>query len=570
MRSRDGRRHVSGVALMSDEFIRREIDRYGGFELDDSGYPIMHTTHKDAELLGVKKLDILSSKMLENLDATIADVNHKHSGSIVVRDLEIAIHSQAALDLIVSGNTEGVFHMASSAAQKICTELKPQSFEDVVNIMALNRPGTRDQLDILTGKTQSGIVDPKGVFASTNGAVIYQEQIMEAAQVYFGIKPEQSDQFRRELSKDVSEREVAHKENAINNASGLDKSQATKLYSQLEKFAEFGFNKSHAVAYSKHVMHTAYLKAHYPHEFANHFLDGTRNNDIREEIEYHLYGAQDKAEQYRYAVRKEVMGSKHQDRAMAYMFEFKEAGKFSGDIAMDRAEFDASNIQAVQNATSYDMKDRDDYTTRPYENINNMLAAERVVKIYNKHDTIKEATNEYMQRDEKIKQELGHNKQVQDFAKVYPDAAKYFAAQIVDLNMQSGIVPTPRRLEMMKNIATQQSLLEKQLTKQFDLNDKLANTANEISNKDKILTTEIASKDKVAAIELATSRLCTSMTHEMHISRVTELDVAKAQSMRNEELGKTQTQIKEMQQSYTQERGQEISRQNQKDRGIDM
>ena len=440
--------------------------------------------------------------------------------------------------------------------------------------MALNRPGAREYIGVISGQYQSDIVDPKAVFKATNGAILYQEQIMEAAQAYFGIKPEESDAFRRELSKDIDTRIIADKENAIQSAinNGVSHKDAVNIYEQLEKFAAFGFNKSHAVAYSKTVMQTAFLKAHYPKEFAEHFLGGKQHDKKCElllsapRINTGLFdSAKAKIKEFYPDINNDIL-----EKAAGHLLEFSKK-PFNKDLAgklVDKAKFEIEYGPRIAN-NLYISRVLDSPGEEALEKANDQFKkefdADKLSKIYmdgKELSHILDKTKEiYNTRNEKIQFELEHNRYVKEFAKSYPNAAKYFAGQIVDYNMQYGgeVVPTMRRIEMMQNIAVQQELLEKQLNKQL----------SEYS--DNILTPEIAKKDKVAAIELATNRLCNNMSKEMQASSVAEIDIAKAQAMRNEEVKQIKVEIKQMQAEYTKEKQieQEQHLQRDRDRGME-
>ena len=289
------KRHPSGVVVLPDGIDREEAVSRGlcSFTLvNPSGYPIMKNagSFKDLEKLGFRKIDILSSHMLDKIRDTIDSVNKKFGSSVDFAEVEkYAMSDKETYSLIARGDTLGIYQLESLAAQKICRQVAPEKFADVLNILALNRPGTQEFVNLFDsrendeginreserGNNNFKIFDPQGVLRETRGAILFQEQVMEAGVKYFGVQEKDADAFRRDLEKDPGDRIAGDKDACIKQATALDKNltedQAESLYASLEKFAKFGYNKSHAVAYSKVTIVSAYLKVHYSQEFSKHF-----------------------------------------------------------------------------------------------------------------------------------------------------------------------------------------------------------------------------------------------------------------------------------------------------------
>ena len=323
MTTKSGARHPSGIMIMPENMNVEKISEsgFGTFSFDDkTGYRLMHisddVSNKDIENAGFRKIDLLSSKMIDQTRDVIDKVNKEHVSDIVSSDVTTAaMYDKSTYELIARGDTDGVFQLGSEGAKDICSRVHPKEFSDVVNILALNRPGARkwlplfednnnqdidpDQISKATAKETETVEvphDPVGIFASTRGAVLYQEQIMEAGVKYFGIERGDSDSFRRDLEKsDLSKRVLANKEKCIEYAisnksrsdieSSMTKSQAEHLYNTLEKASSFVYNKSHAVAYAKHTLTTAYLKEHYRDVFVEtHDLQDKEKNQEKEKI----------------------------------------------------------------------------------------------------------------------------------------------------------------------------------------------------------------------------------------------------------------------------------------------
>ena len=236
--------------------------------------------HKEVEKLGVKKFDLLSSQVVESIDKVEKLVENQVGRTINWQ--AISLNDQAAFQLIKSGDTEGIYQLSSGFAKDLCTRVKVNEFNDIVNLLALIRPGTKNYIKYFAEEAKESsnnyginngnrqFSDPKGVFKETNGVPLFQEQIMQAVNCYLGIAKNETNDFRRELEKgNSSKHPLAIKETQIKAAmeNGLDAKDASNFYHLLQEFSKFGYNKSHAVAYAEVTFKTAYLKAHYPKIF---------------------------------------------------------------------------------------------------------------------------------------------------------------------------------------------------------------------------------------------------------------------------------------------------------------
>jgi DNA polymerase-3 subunit alpha len=185
--------------------------------------------------------------------------------------------------LFSDGNTTAVFQSESRSAKDLEKKLKPDNFEDIIALMALNRPGPlgSGMVDDFiarkkeTSKTGKGRAEwyfhPKleGILKSTYGVIVYQEQVMLVAQILAGYSLGGADLLRRAMGKKKPEEMAKQREIFTTGATerGVDPAVAKQLFDLMEKFAEYGFNKSHSAAYALIAYHTAWLKAHYPAEF---------------------------------------------------------------------------------------------------------------------------------------------------------------------------------------------------------------------------------------------------------------------------------------------------------------
>src|SRR6185369_3719182 len=187
------------------------------------------------------------------------------------------LNDAKALSVFAEGRTEAVFQFESSGMQEICRKLKPKGLEDLAALNALYRPGPLDggMVDefILRhhGKKAVRYLVPemKDILSNTYGIIVYQEQIMQLAQKLAGYTLSEADLMRRAMGKKKREEMAVHEEKFINGAieRGIKKEKAEKIFSLMAQFSDYGFNRSHSVAYAYLAFQTAYLKAHFPEHF---------------------------------------------------------------------------------------------------------------------------------------------------------------------------------------------------------------------------------------------------------------------------------------------------------------
>lgn len=262
--------HASGV-IISDK------------KLDDViplvKYKDEYLTGYQAEFLeniGLIKMDFLSLKTLttiNNLISNISDLDFKN----------IPLNDQKTIDIFKTGNTLGIFQFESSGMIETLKKYKANTFEDIYNIMALYRPGPMDNIDTYIKRKDK--IEPVDYFDSrleqilkpTYGIIIYQEQIMQLASTMASYSLAEADLLRRAMSKKKESILAAEKDKFIARSieNGFSNETATTIYNLIYKFAEYGFNKAHAVAYSVLSYKMAYIKAHYPAIFMKEMLDST-------------------------------------------------------------------------------------------------------------------------------------------------------------------------------------------------------------------------------------------------------------------------------------------------------
>jgi DNA polymerase-3 subunit alpha len=271
---RHASRHAAGVVI-ADQPLADLVPLYADKEHDEQSLAITQYSMKGVEEIGLIKFDFLALKNLTLITNTLDLIR---AGGKNPPDLtRLNLDDAESYRLLARGDTVGVFQMEGSGMRRFLTELKPSCFEDVIAAISLFRPGTLD----------AGMVEPfihrkhgrepveydhpllEPVLRDTHGVIVYQEQVMRAAQALAGYTLEQADILRAAMGKKniaVMQRE---REKFISGAvkNGVDQALAETIFEKIATFASYGFNRSHAAAYALTTYTTAYLKAHYPHEF---------------------------------------------------------------------------------------------------------------------------------------------------------------------------------------------------------------------------------------------------------------------------------------------------------------
>ncbi len=233
----------------------------------------------DVEKAGLVKFDFLGLKTLTTIDVAQRFVNSRPDRKGRALDLnQVRLDDRETFQLIASGETTNVFQLESSGMQlKVLRPLKPDCFEDIVAAVALYRPGPLgtgmipDYIDTKHGRKGMRQLHPlvDGVLAPTHGVPVYQEQVMQIAQRLAGYSLGGADLLRRAMGKKKASEMAKQKRLFVEGAAGngVSEEQALSIFSEIEGFAQYGFNKSHSAAYALLTYQTAYLKAHYPAEF---------------------------------------------------------------------------------------------------------------------------------------------------------------------------------------------------------------------------------------------------------------------------------------------------------------
>lgn len=235
-------------------------------------------TMNDLEKVGMLKMDFLALTTLTIISDCLKSLKQKKN--VEIDWSLIALDDEKAMALFGEGRTEAIFQFESSGMQEICRRLKPKELEDLAALNALYRPGPLDggMVDdfILRhrGEKKVSYLVPqmKDILHNTYGILVYQEQIMQLAQNLAGYSLGEADMMRRAMGKKKREEMAVHEEKFINGAveRGIQKEKAEKVFDLMKQFADYGFNRSHSVAYAYLAFQTAYLKAHYsPYFYAS-------------------------------------------------------------------------------------------------------------------------------------------------------------------------------------------------------------------------------------------------------------------------------------------------------------
>ena len=229
----------------------------------------------DVESIGLVKFDFLGLTTLTILAGAERWIKALHAERKNWSIGDIPLDDPAAFELLKRGNTVAVFQLESRGMQGMLRDAKPDRFEDIIALVALYRPGPMDLIpDYIKrkhGQQRVEYPDPRiePVLRETYGIMVYQEQVMQMAQMIGGYSLGGADLLRRAMGKKKPEEMAQHRkifrEGAQNN--GLTEYKADEIYDLMERFAGYGFNKSHAAAYALLAYQTAWLKAYYPAEF---------------------------------------------------------------------------------------------------------------------------------------------------------------------------------------------------------------------------------------------------------------------------------------------------------------
>ncbi|HAV68096.1 MAG TPA: DNA polymerase III subunit alpha, partial [Alcanivorax sp.] len=273
-------KHAGGVVIAPGK-----LTDFAPLHCDENGDNLVTQYDKDdVEAAGLVKFDFLGLKTLTIIDWAVkaANVRREREGEGPLSIERIPLDDKPSFDLLKKGDTTAVFQLESQGMKELIKKLKPDQFEDIIALVALYRPGPlesgmvdnfinrkhgREPVSYPDVKYQHEWLKP--ILAPTYGVILYQEQVMQIAQVLAGYTLGGADLLRRAMGKKKPEEMAKQREIFESGAKekGIEPDLAMKIFDLVEKFAGYGFNKSHSAAYALVAYQTAWLKAHYPAEF---------------------------------------------------------------------------------------------------------------------------------------------------------------------------------------------------------------------------------------------------------------------------------------------------------------
>jgi DNA polymerase-3 subunit alpha len=275
--------HASAVVIADRPLIER-LPLYKG----NKGELVTQFDMKGVEKVGLVKFDFLGLRTLTVIEHTVRLVRRSHRPDFDIR--AIPLDDAQTFALLQAANTAGVFQLESSGMRALMVRLKPTVFEDIVALVALYRPGPmesgmlEDFVKRKHGETPVEYMLPQlaPILKETYGIILYQEQVMQIAAAVSGYSLAEADILRRAMGKKEPAVMAAQRERFLSGAAARDipRDKAEGLFNLIEKFAGYGFNKSHSAAYALIAYQTAYLKAHYPLEFLAALLNSEINNTV--------------------------------------------------------------------------------------------------------------------------------------------------------------------------------------------------------------------------------------------------------------------------------------------------
>lgn len=260
--------HAAGVIISELPLVHHVALTKGNNDMN-----LTQLAMNDVEALGLLKIDFLGLHNLTLIERMVQAIEKNESNMVNMK--ELPLDDRHTFQLLQRGQTNGVFQLESQGMQRVLHELRPNQFEDIVAVNALYRPGPMEFISTYVNRKHGEESvhylhdDLKPILERTYGVLVYQEQIMQIAHQLSGFSLGQADILRRAVSKkkadEIKELEVAFISGCQQN--GYDHTVATSIFDWIVRFSNYGFNRSHAVAYSKISYQLAYLKAHYPAYF---------------------------------------------------------------------------------------------------------------------------------------------------------------------------------------------------------------------------------------------------------------------------------------------------------------
>ena len=265
--------HAGGVVIAPSNLS----DFMPLFKVNDEEGTVTQFDKDDAESIGLIKFDFLGLKTLTVIQNTVELINFSADSPMNIKD--ISLEDQVTYKLLSSARTVGIFQLESPGMRDLIERMQPSRFEDIIALVALFRPGPLQSgmVDDFIERKKGGetkIIDYlhpslEPILKPTYGVIVYQEQVMQIAQTLSKYTQGSADILRKAMGKKIPEEMAKQKDVFIQGAieNNIPEASARRIFELIEKFAGYGFNKSHSVSYALIAYQTAYLKAHYPTEF---------------------------------------------------------------------------------------------------------------------------------------------------------------------------------------------------------------------------------------------------------------------------------------------------------------
>ncbi|TXD97875.1 DNA polymerase III subunit alpha [Psychrobacter frigidicola] len=278
-------KHAGGVLIAP-----HKITDFSAIYCDDDGHRVSQFDKDDVEAVGLVKFDFLGLRNLTVINAAVENINKRRAkegvAELILEDLPL--DDAKAYKLLQDAKTTAVFQLESSGMKKYLAKLQPTNIEDVIAMCALYRPGPLDAgmvemyIDRKHGREEVIYDHPnlEPILENTNGVIVYQEQVMQISQVMAGYSLGGADMLRRAMGKKKPEEMAKQRDIFVTGATtqGIDEVTSGGVFDLMEKFAGYGFNRSHSAAYGVLAYQTAYLKQYYPAEFMAAVLTSDMNN----------------------------------------------------------------------------------------------------------------------------------------------------------------------------------------------------------------------------------------------------------------------------------------------------
>jgi DNA polymerase-3 subunit alpha len=265
---RNASTHAAGVVI-GDRPLEQLVPLFRDSDNKDS-LPATQFNMKWVETAGLVKFDFLGLKTLTVIEKACGLIGHDR-----IDITKLPLDDRKTFELLARGDGSGVFQLEGNGMRDVLRKLKPDRFEDIIAVVALYRPGPMENIPSYIkrkhGEERPDYLHPllEGILKETYGIMIYQEQVMQIAQVLSGYTLGGADLLRRAMGKKIQSEMDAQRANFVEGAKAnkVEEGRASSIFDQVDKFAGYGFNKSHAAAYALVCYQTAYLKANHPVEF---------------------------------------------------------------------------------------------------------------------------------------------------------------------------------------------------------------------------------------------------------------------------------------------------------------